>query len=86
MRGNTYLVVSNQEKPDLNWEAAMQQSMGVCRTCKKAYEIALFLGAITEPDSAYRKVLETLKVKGAYTLKQREGDQEATIILIKEYT
>ena len=85
MQGNRYVIVSNQSDSSLGWEEAMRKSMGVCRTCKKAYEIALHLGSISDPDSAYRKVLETLKVKGAYTIKQREGEQEATILLVKEY-
>lgn len=85
MKTQKYLVISNQQLPDSPWEESMQASCGVCRTCKKAYEIALFLAGIHEPCSGYRKVLESLKAKGAYTIRQQGGEQEATIVLIKEY-
>jgi len=52
---------------------------------KQAYQIALFLGEISKPDSSYRKVLETIKVKGAYTIQQKGGEQAATIVQIKHY-
>jgi hypothetical protein len=79
-----YLIMSNKEL-NKEWEAALRETLGVCGTVKHAYEIALFLGEISKPDSSYRKVLETIKVKGAYTLRQIEGEQAATIVQIKHY-
>ena len=66
-------------------EIALKETMGVCHTVKRAYEIATFLGEISKPDSNYRKVLETIKVKGAYTLSQIDGPQSATIVKVKHY-
>lgn len=83
-RKDMYLVMSNKE-PDLEWEQALRETLGVCGTVKQAYEIALFLGEISRPDSSYRKVLETIKVRGAYTLQQIEGDRAATIVKIRHY-
>lgn len=83
MRPELYVVISNREEGD--WEESLQKSLGVCKNAKKAYEIALFLGQISKPDLSYRKVLETLNKKGAVTVKQREGEQAATIIKVKKY-
>jgi hypothetical protein len=76
--------MSNKE-PDLEWEQALRETLGVCHTVKHAYQIALFLGEISKPDSNYRKTLQTIKVKGAYTISQVGGSQSATIVKIKHY-
>ena len=68
-----------------SWEESLTSSLGVCQNAKKAYEIALFLGKLSKPDLGYRKVLETLNKKGAVTVKQREGEQAATIVKVKKY-
>jgi hypothetical protein len=80
-----YLVISNQEKPGIEWGAALQETLGICHTCAKAYEIAVFLAGITRPDKSYRKILDTVKLKGAATLAQVEGAQAATIVKVKIY-
>jgi hypothetical protein len=77
--------MSNKETLGQSWEESLTSTLGVCDNLKKAYEIALFLGEISKPDSSYRKVLETIKVKGAYTLSQVGGDRAATIVQIKHY-
>jgi len=79
-----YVVISNAEFGD-EWEGSLQKSIGVCRNAKKAYEIALFLGQISKPELGYRKVLDTLNKKGAVTVKQKDGEQEATIVAVREY-
>jgi hypothetical protein len=76
--------MSNKEST-LEWEQALRETLGVCHTVKQAYQIALFLGEISRPDSSYRKVLETIKVKGAYTIQQINGSQAATIVKVKHY-
>ena len=83
-RREVYLVMSNRET-GLDWEEELMETLAVCSNLKKAYEVGLFLGRISSPDSSYRKVLETIKVKGAYTLKQQKGDQQVTIVRIKYY-
>jgi len=83
-RRDKYLVMSNKES-DKEWEQALRETLGVCHTIKQAYQIALFLGEISRPDSGYRKVLETIKVKGAYTIQQKGGTQAATIVQVKHY-
>jgi hypothetical protein len=80
-----YVVVSSVEQPGLEWERSLQSSMGICHTFAKAYEIALFLAGITVPDIKYRKLLETAKRKGAATVKQKDGEQSATIVKVRIY-
>lgn len=79
-----YVVIGNGEDL-LGWEESLQKSLGICQNAKKAYEIALFLGRISRPDLGYRKVLETLNAKGAATVKQRDGEQAATIVKVRQY-
>jgi hypothetical protein len=83
-RKDKYLVMSNRDL-HLDWEQALRDTLGVCHTISKAYEIALFLGEISKPDTGYRKVLETIKVKSACTVSQIGGDMAATIVKIKHY-
>lgn len=83
MQPELYVVIGNGEEEE--WEESLQKSLGVCNNAKKAYDIALFLGQISKPDLGYRKVLETLNKKGAVTVKQREGEQAATIVKVKKY-
>lgn len=84
-RDKKFIVISSREEPHLEWGRALSNSMGVCHTCSKAYEIALFLAGITKPDKKYRKVLDTIKIKGAAQVKQIDGDAESTIVLVKVY-
>jgi len=80
-----YVVLSSVEQPGLEWEESLCRSLGICHTCSKAYEIAIFLAGITQPDIRYRKALETIKAKGAVTVKQRDGEQSATLVKVRIY-
>lgn len=80
-----YVVISNVTKLDRSWEQAMADSLGICHTLKKAYEIAKFLAGITRPDVNYRKTLDIMKRTGAVTVTQIDGDQAATIVNVKIY-
>jgi len=88
MKGSKYLIIA-QPVPSIpapaSWEAALTSTVGICHTCKKAYQVSLFLAGITKPDCSYRKILETVKKKGAATVSQVEGEQRATIALTKMY-
>jgi len=83
-RRDKYLVMSNKEST-LEWEQALRETLGVCHTVKQAYDIALFLGEISKPDSNYRKTLQTINFKGAHTISQIGGSQAATIVKVKHY-
>ena len=79
-----YIVMSNRVASSI-WEESLVESLGICHTLKKAYHIALFLGRISKPDSGYRRVLETIKVNGAYTIQQLDGPEAATIVKVRIY-
>jgi hypothetical protein len=82
-----YVVISNnnQFSKEPTWEVDLKETIGICHTCAKAYEIGLFLAGITRPEQTYRKILETVKRNGAATLSQRDGSAAATIVVIKIY-
>ena len=79
-----YLVMSEKELA-LAWEPALQETLGICHTLAKAYEIALFLSGITEPAVSYRKALETIKAKGAVTINSKREEPAAVIVKVKIY-
>ena len=85
MKKYQYLVLSNRDQPALEWEESLQQSIGICYTAAKAYEISLFLAGITRPDRNYRKCVQLLNLKGAVTVSQIEGEGSATIVKAKIY-
>ena len=76
-----YSVVAYIETEGLEWEQELIESMAVCRTCTKAYLHAKRLAKISNPDKGYRRVLETLKRKGAVEIRQRGGGEEKAIIV-----
>jgi len=69
----------------ISWEESLTSTMGICRTVKKAYEIALFLSGIKDPTLNYRQVLRILNQKKAVEIKQRDGSQTAVIVDTKSY-
>ena len=82
---NKYVVISNVTAVDKSWEQSIADSLGICHTLKKAYEISTFLAGITKPDINYRKTLDLMKNRGAVTIRQVDGDRAATIVNVKIY-
>jgi hypothetical protein len=82
---NKYVVIANTANHSQEWGKSLQESMGICHTCAKAYEIAIFLAGITKPNQNYRKILSIINRDGAATLSQLEGTQAATIVKVKLY-
>lgn len=81
-----YLILSSKESAGQEWEAELQETLGICHTLAKAYEIALFLAGITEPKIKYRKALETMKRKGAVRIdSKKEHEPSAVIVKVKIY-
>lgn len=81
-----YLVLSSKDQLDKDWEPALQETLGICHTLSKAYEIALFLAGITQPRIKYRKALETIKQRGAVRIEsQKEHEASAIIVKVKIY-
>ncbi len=84
MRSNrTYSVVAyTATRPDQSWEESLVQSMGTCRTVKKAYEIALFLSGIKDPNLNYRQVLRILNQKGAVQIRHTDRARPETVTIV----
>jgi len=85
MKKTKYVVLSDKES-SFNWEESIISSLGICHTFSKAYEIALFISGITQPDIKYRKALETIKQKGAIQIRSKlEHEPSAVIATVKIY-
>jgi hypothetical protein len=81
-----YLVMSAKDHPDLSWEKGMQETLGICHTLRKAYEIALFLSGITQPKISYRKSLSLIRANGAVRIDSvKEHEPSAIISLVRIY-
>lgn len=68
-----------------SWADALKRTTGITHTFKKAYEVGLFLAGITQPEVAYRKALETIKLHGVVSFKQKGAEHCVTIVKSKVY-
>jgi hypothetical protein len=68
-----------------SWADSLKRTTGITHTFKKAYEVGLFLAGITQPEIAYRKALETIKLHGVVSYKQKGAEQCVTIVKSKVY-
>jgi hypothetical protein len=99
MKKDRYLVVgyktteSKADPEEFELGAAIRESTVVCDTFAKAYELAIFLGGITDPGKAYRGALEEIKLKYSTEILQKgnlsagigETLPRAMIFKIKSY-
>lgn len=86
MKKTKYVVLSDKENLELGWEGSIIAGLGICHTFSKAYEIALFLSGITQPEIKYRKALETIKQKGAIQIRsKKDGEASSVIATVKIY-
>jgi hypothetical protein len=76
-----YLVISNTEGQPLGDHIC--SFTGVCNNFKKAYEISLFLSAITSPDISYRAALKKMNRDSSVTITQ--GEKASTILITKTF-
>lgn len=81
-----YLVLSDREAVGTTWEASLQETLGICHTLAKAYEISLFIAGITAPAISYRKALQLMKLRGAVKIdSKKEHESSAVIVKTKIY-
>lgn len=85
MKQTKYVVISSKEPLGLEWHRSLQETMGVCHTLSRAYEIGCFLSGITAPDTKYRKALEKIKVQGAVQVGSLKEEPSFTIVQVKIY-
>jgi hypothetical protein len=84
-----YIVMgfAQEPSPDKEPGLAVRETTMVCDTFAKAYELALFLGGITEANRAYRACLEKIKVSYKVDLGNKASmtDVKASIFKVKSY-
>lgn len=85
MKQTKYVVISSKEPLGLEWHRSLQETMGICHTLSRAYEIGCFLSGITVPDIKYRKALEKIKAQGAVQVGSLKEEPPFTIVQVKIY-
>ena len=85
MKKTKYLVISSKDLPGAEWHESLQETLAICHTLSRAYEIGCFLSGITEPAIKYRKALETVKAQGAVQVGSLKDEPEFTIVKVKIY-
>lgn len=83
MKRTKYVVISDKEPAGLEWHASLQETMAICHTLKRAYEIGLFLSGVTAPELKYRKVLDTIKSTGAVRVGSLRDEPGFLIVKVK---
>jgi len=81
----TYLVIAEATDPRLSFGQAIRSTVAVASNFRKAYDLALSMGEITEPNLGYRAALERTNGELAFQLEQKDGSKKVTIALIKKY-
>ena len=61
MKKDRYVVMSNKHSEKEAIGEKLRETVAVCDTFTKAYELGLFLAGVTKPDKAYRRCLEECK-------------------------
>lgn len=83
-KGYKYLIIADRPVA-AEWEQALTETTGICHTCKGAYNVALFLARIAEPQQVYRKILHLTQQKGAARITDSKSSNSATIVKVKIY-
>jgi hypothetical protein len=81
----TYLVISEATDPRLSFGQAIRATVATATNFRKAYDLALSMGEITNPNLGYRAALERTNGELAFQLEEKDGSKKVTIALIKKY-
>jgi hypothetical protein len=83
-KGFKYLVIVDWQGFDgLEWEEQLTQSTAICHTLSHAYELALSMARVSDPDRSYRYCLERIKIFGAVQVRQHGDRNGATIVRVR---
>ena len=85
MRGGTYIIITDTMDPSQEFGDALSNSMSVTNNFRKAYDLALTLGKIAEPDIGYKGALGRCNEEKAIVINNKIGSQRVTIVLVKKY-
>jgi len=80
-----YLIIAENHNPELEFGRAIRETTAIATNFRKAYDLALSLGEITDPNLGYRSALERTNRTYACQLGDSAGSALVTIALIKKY-
>jgi hypothetical protein len=81
----TYLIISDHVDPRLSFGQSIRATVAVASNFRKAYDLALSMAEIIEPNLGYRAALERTNGEFALQLEDKDGSKKVTIALIKKY-
>jgi hypothetical protein len=75
--------VSNNNEDCNSLYEALNKSMAVCNTVKKAFTIGAWLSEAKEFDHTYRKVADTIREDGIVFISPLSNPEETAIVITK---
>lgn len=85
MRGGTYVIINDNIDLTKEFGEALSGSIVVTNNFRKAYDLALSLGEIAEPEFGYKVAIARCNKKKAVTIQSKTGAQRVTIVSVKKY-
>lgn len=71
--------------PKLSYGEALRSTMAVATNFKKAYNLALEIGQISDPRLGYKAALERSKEDYAVRLEDQDGSVKSVIVRVKKW-
>jgi hypothetical protein len=81
----TYIIIAESHDPRLSFGEAIRATVATASNFRKAYDLALSMGDIKDPNLGYRSALEQTNRAYAFQLEERDGSKKVTIALVKKY-
>lgn len=81
----TYLIIAEGSNPSLSFGQQIRATVATASNFRKAYDLALSMGDIVDPNLGYRAALERTNGELAFQLEEKDGSKKVTIALIKKY-
>ena len=85
MRGGTYVIINDSLDPTKEFGEALSGSIVVTNNFRKAYDLALSIGEIADPDLGYKGAIARCNREKAVTIHGKTGPQRITIVSVKKY-
>lgn len=84
-KDETYIIIVDMLDPTLEFGEAIRASTATATNFKRAYNIALSLGRITEPRIGYKASLERVTNEYAVQIEDKTAPKKVTIARVKKY-
>jgi hypothetical protein len=81
----TYLIIVDGSNPTLTFGQQIRATVATATNFRKAYDLALSMGELTNPNLGYRAALERTNNEYAFQLEEADGSKKVTIALVKKY-